>query len=108
MPENQSTSSVSVSYDSLNRDLRTVRFYFAAQEKSVQDFRWEEDITVGARIEPGKLLAHIRWDSPPDERVVAPEGCEGEIEWINGRIDFTSLHRKPEELLRLKPEEVET
>ena len=106
MPENQNTSLPIVSYDSLNRDLRTVRFYFDAQEKSVQGFNWEADIQVGARIAPGRRLAHISWDPPPDEPVVAPDGCEGEIEWMKGRIDITSLHRKPEELLRLKPEEV--
>ena len=77
MPENQNTSLPIVSYDSLNRDLRTVRFYFDAQEKSVQGFNWEEDIQVGARIAPGRRLAHISWDPPPDEPVVAPDGCEG-------------------------------
>ena len=100
MPENPVTDPVV--YEPTNRELRTVPEYFEQQDRAVQDIRWEEDIDVGVWIMPGRLLAHIIFDSPPPEPVYAPEGCTGEIEWINRRISHEWLDVRPVTLLRLK------
>lgn len=94
--------SSSVSYDSTNRELRTVRKYFAAKDAAVLQIKWKEGIRKDARIKPGRILAHIIWDGLPAEPVRAPAGCEGTIESTNRRIRYEFLHRRVETLLRLK------
>lgn len=100
MPDN--TKPDPVVYDPITRELRTVPKYFQEEERAVQDIRWEDDIRVGVRIEPGKLLAYIIFDAPPPEPMYAPDACEGEIEWINPRIPYEWLDLRPVTLLRLK------
>lgn len=89
-----------VAYEPINRELKTVPGYFQEQDRTVQDVRWQEDI--GVQITPGRLLAHIIFEPPPPEPVYAPEGCTGEIEWINRRIPHEWLDVKPLTVLRLK------
>ena len=91
-----------VVYESTNRELRTVPKYFQEEDRAVQHIKWEDDIKVGVRIEPCRLLAHIIFDKPSPEPLHAPEACEGEIEWINPRIPYEWLDLRPVTLLRLK------
>ncbi len=100
MPENRIPSPVV--YDSMNRELRTVREYFERQERAVLDIGWQPDIREGVRIEPGRLLGHIVWDSPPPEPVLAPPGCGGRIAWMNPRIEYEFLDLESVTLLRLE------
>ncbi len=99
MPENKNTSPVV--YEAMNRELKTVKDYFAPIEVSVLGIEWEAGIEVGAEITPGQLLGYIVWDGPPKERLEAPEECEGTIEWKNGQIRYEFFHRQSQELLRL-------
>jgi hypothetical protein len=100
MPEPTISVTSPVVYDAMNRELRTVRQYFI--DKGIpEDMQWEAYIGEGARIDAGKLLAHIIWARPPAERLRAPEGCEGRIEWLNTRIAYEVMHRRSIILLRL-------
>lgn len=100
MSENPSTSAVV--YDAMNRELRTVRDYFAQRDEVVLNIKWQPGIEEGAQIAPGQLLAHIDWDGAPEEPLKAPSGCGGRIEWINGQIEYEKLDLRPEVLLRLE------
>ena len=100
MSENPSTSPVV--YDAMNRELRTVRDYFAEREEGVLNIKWEPGIEEGAQISPGQLLAHIDWSGGTKEPLEAPSGCGGRIEWINGQIAYEMLDLRPEALLRLE------
>jgi len=99
MPENQNTSPVV--YEAMNRELKTVKDYFAHIGISVIGIEWEAEIEVGTEITPGQLLAYIVWDGPPKERLEAPVECGGRIEWKNGQIKYEWLHLESQVLLRL-------
>jgi hypothetical protein len=100
MPEPTISVTSPVVYDAMTRELRTVRQYFI--DKGIpEDIQWQADIVEGARLAEGKLLAHIIWTSPPAERLHAPAGCEGRIEWLNTRIAYEVMHRRSIILLRL-------
>ncbi len=99
MPENKNTSPVV--YEVMNRELKTVKDYFASIGVSVIGIEWEAGIKVGEKITPSQLLGYIVWDGPPKERLEAPAECEGRIEWKNGQIEYGWLHLQVQELLRL-------
>lgn len=100
MSENRSTSPIV--YDAMNRELRTVRDYFAERDEEVLNIKWQPGIEEGAQIAPGELLAHIDWSEGTKEPLEAPSGCGGRIEWINGQIEYEKLDLRPEVLLRLE------
>lgn len=91
-----------VVYDAMNRELRTVRDYFAQSDKEVLNIKWQPEIEEGAQIVPGQLLAHIDWTGGTKDPLEAPSGCGGRIEWINGQIEYEKLDLRPEVLLRLE------
>jgi hypothetical protein len=86
----------------MNRELRTVRDYFAERDEEVLNIKWQPGIEEGAQIAPGELLAHIDWSGGTKEPLDAPSGCGGRIEWINGQIEYEKLDLRPEVLLRLE------
>ncbi|MFQ6093869.1 MAG: hypothetical protein ACE5OR_14550 [bacterium] len=91
-----------VVYDAMNRELRTVRDYFAQSDEEVLNIKWQPEIEEGAQIVPGQLLAHIDWSGGIKDPLEAPSGCGGRIEWINGQIEYEKLDLRPEVLLRLE------
>ena len=99
MTEHHSMSPVV--YDAANRELKTVRDYFAQRRVAVLDIAWQARITEGARIIPHQFLARIRWDGEPEEFLTTPADCAGTIVWLNERIPYELLHRRSEVLLRL-------
>jgi hypothetical protein len=100
MPGNEST--MPVIYEAVNRELNTVKDYFAQAGISVLDIQWLQGVEENEDITAGRLLGHIIWANCPPVPLVAPEGCTGEIEWINGRIELEKLHLATQKLLRLK------
>ncbi len=92
-----------VVYDAANRELRTVKDYFAAREGQVLSIKWENDIEEGEEISSGDHLAQIIWEGADEESIHAPPGCTGVIDWINGQIEYEKLDLKPQVLLRLGP-----
>ncbi len=102
MPRNRSDNPVV--YDSVKRELRTVRDYFAGRDEEVLHIKWEDGIEEGVPISPEQCLAQIIWDGAPKEPIDAPAECSGVIGWINGRIEYEILDLKSQVLLRLKRE----
>lgn len=91
-----------VVYDAMNRELRTVRDYFAQSDEEVLNIKWQPGIEEGTQIVPGQLLANIDWSGGTKDPLKAPSGCGGRIEWINGQIKYEKLDLRPEALLRLE------
>jgi len=87
-----------VSYDHPNRELRTVRFYFADHDDSVLKIKWQPGIKVGSQIEAGQVLATILWDESEDVLIKAPAKCSGTIARRVVSFDYESL---PTDALRL-------
>ncbi|NIO04334.1 MAG: hypothetical protein GTN74_06875 [Proteobacteria bacterium] len=102
MPRNPSDTPVV--YDSANRELRTVRDYFAGRDEEVLNIKWEDGIEEDALISPDQCLAQIIWDGASREPIDAPAECSGVIGWINGRIEYETLDLKSQVLLRLRRE----
>ena len=100
MPKTPISATFPVTYDAMNREIRTVREYFIVRGIP-EDIQWKDDIIESAGIEAGKLLGHIIWASPPAEGLRAPAECQGRIEWINRRIPYEVMHRRSVPLLRL-------
>ena len=99
MPGNQSNSPVV--YDAANRELKTIKDYFAQIEKPVIGIEWEKDIAVGAKIKSAQLLAQIVWGDATQTPILAPSKCTGRIDCQNGQIEYEWLHIQPQVLLRL-------
>jgi hypothetical protein len=97
------TNDSPVVYDAANRELRTVKDYFAAREGQVLNIKWEKEINEGEEISSGDHLAQIIWEGADEEPIHAPPGCTGVIDWINGQIEYEKLDLKPQALLRLGP-----
>ena len=91
----------SVTFDKLNRVLRTVRFHFRDKHESVLKIHWESGISRGANIKEGQLLAQIEWRKSGFEDIRAPKGCSGRVERTNRNIPPIKLKREPFWLLYL-------
>ena len=91
-----------VSYDALNGELRTVRRFFVEKAEAVLMIRWKLGIKKGAVIAPGDLLATIVWDESPDEPILAPAECAGEVDRTNRRIPYERIRRRTIPLLWMK------
>ena len=100
MARNQSNSPVI--YEEANRELKTIKDYFANIGKPVIGIDWEEGIDVGTRIKSHQPLAQIVWDDDsPKTCISAPPKCAGRIDWKNGQIKYEWLHLQSQALLRL-------
>ena len=92
-----------VTYDPINRELRTVPDFFAARNTSMELLSWCEGIKKGAKIKENVPLADIFWDDGTSEVLTAPPGCAGVIESTNRRILYENLHKSPSQwLLRIR------
>ena len=90
-----------VSFDKLNRELRTVRFYFRNKQESVLKIHWAAGISRGTTIEAGDLLAKIEWRKSGFEDIRAPRGCAGTVERTNRNITAIKLKKESFRLLYL-------
>ncbi len=90
-----------VSFDKLNRELRTVRSYFKNKRESVLKIKWERGISRGTTIKAGQLLAKIEWRKSGLEDIRAPRGCAGTIGRTNRSIPPIKLKKESFGLLYL-------
>ena len=92
-----------VTYDPINRELRTVPDFFAARNSSIELLSWRKGIKKGTEIKENTELADIYWDDGTKDVLKAPTGCAGIIESTNRRIKYEILHiPQPQWLLRLR------
>ncbi len=56
-------------------------------------------IKVGDDVRPGNELTTIQWSQDPDEQLIAPDGCTGEVKDINGNIRYNDLEYPPSQFL---------
>jgi len=95
-----------VSFDADNRQLRSVKAFFADAENGVINFSWNPTVKNGAVIAKDRLLFTIRWDGDEEEEVRAPAGCAGTVIRTNRQgVDYDLLGTKAFWLVDLEPED---
>ncbi len=80
-----------------NRELRFLVKYFQQSDEGVLRISWRDGIGKGAPVQAGMALADLTWNDGRQETLTAPEGCDGKIAAVNGRIRYEILEAYPSE-----------
>jgi hypothetical protein len=90
-----------VSFDPLNRELRSNWTFFAAGVSPIS-IQWIDGID-GAAVTPGMVLGQWLFptaETPPLD-LVAPDGCQGTVVDRNSGVAFDQLRSSPSQVLLL-------
>ncbi len=84
-------------YNTESGELRSNPEAFELNDSYVASIIWT--IKVGDDVSPCDELATIQWSQDPDEPLIAPDGCTGEVKDINGNIRYNDLEYPPSQFL---------
>jgi hypothetical protein len=91
-----------VSFDPLNRELRSCWPFFADRNEPTEpvDIHWIDDIDT-VKITPGMRLGQWIFSSPstPPIDLIAPAGCSGTVSGRNQGVAFHLLRNSPSQVL---------
>lgn len=89
----------SVTFDTLNRELRSVWPFFA--QVPIRPTRVEWAVKVGESVAPGAVLGRWLWpqDVHHNPNIVAPPGCAGAVQAFNDKLEENSLNEAPSQVL---------
>jgi hypothetical protein len=84
-------------YSTVSGELSSNPEAFEMNDSYVASIVWTKK--VGDDVRPGDELATIQWSQDPDEPLIAPDGCAGEVKDINGNIRYNDLEYPPSQFL---------